>query len=134
MWFLKAADSAVQKFYSVKKNPDQIEIFRGEEIFPLKPALLHCIELIQFVMSVSTRLHRQTLWNFYFDGCQFFSGNISPLKLVTSKKSAQNLIVTLHHSPSLISQQSSCKLEQSCGKGQFAERPKDGAFIGGVIY
>ena len=36
MWFLKAADSAVQKFYSVKKNPDQIEIFRDEEIFPLK--------------------------------------------------------------------------------------------------
>ena len=72
MWFLKAADSAVQKFYSVKKNQDQIEIFRDEEIFPLKPVLLHCIQLIQFVMSVSNRLHRQTLWNFYFDGCQIF--------------------------------------------------------------
>ena len=61
-----------------EKKPDRMEIFRDEEIFPLKPVLLHCIELIQFVMSVSTRLHRQTFWN----------GNISPLKLVTSKKSA----------------------------------------------
>ena len=30
--------------------------------------------------------------------------------------------------------QSSCKLEQSCGKVQFAERPIGGAFKGGALF